>query len=109
MRCWRHHGGRWGTPPRGPLPSTPLANDALRTPPPRASNVIPEKNVGGRDRLVRGVLGTVLLAVALVAYRRENAPAAAVAALASGGLLFNAVTQFCGCNAALGVDTTSDD
>lgn len=71
--------------------------------------MIPKKNVGGRDRIARGVLGSILLAVALVAYRRENASTAALAALASSGLLFNAVTQFCGCNAALGVDTTSGD
>lgn len=71
--------------------------------------MIPEKNVGGRDRAARGVLGAVLFAVAVVAYRRENGSVAALVALASSGLLVNAVTGFCGCNAALGVDTTSGD
>lgn len=86
-------------------PST--AVDVFTAPSVEPTFVIPKRNVGGRDRIARGVLGSILFAVALVAYRHENGSVAAVAALASSGLLFNAVTQFCGCNAALGVDTTS--
>ncbi|RZH67386.1 YgaP family membrane protein [Natrinema altunense] len=65
-----------------------------------------ERNVGGLDRIVRSVLGLWLLAVtvaALVAGRRGTAVATGIAA---AGLLFNAMTRFCGGNYLLGIDTT---
>lgn len=66
-----------------------------------------QKNVGGRDRLARGVLGTVLVAVAVSALIAGRRGAGALAALVGAGLLFNAATQFCGLNALLGIDTCS--
>ncbi len=65
------------------------------------------KNVGGRDRLVRGVLGITLLAVAFAAFVTNRQTAALVAGLAGLGLSVNAATQFCGLNALLGIDTCS--
>ncbi|WP_222919211.1 DUF2892 domain-containing protein [Natrinema sp. SYSU A 869] len=65
-----------------------------------------KRNVGGLDRIVRGVLGIWLFAVtvaALVADRRGTAVATAIAA---AGLLFNATTRFCGGNYLLGIGTT---
>ena len=57
------------------------------------------QNVGGRDRIVRGVLGIWLVGVAVVAYLDDRRTAAAVAGIAGAGLLQNAETGFCGCNA----------
>lgn len=65
------------------------------------------KNVGGVDRLARGVAGVVLVLVALGASLTDRSPVALVAAVAGAGLLFNAATQFCGVNALLGIDTCS--
>jgi len=65
------------------------------------------KNVGGRDRLVRGVLGVTLLAVALGAFVTNRQTIGLVSGLAGLGLSFNAATQFCGLNALLGIDTCS--
>lgn len=67
------------------------------------------KNVGGLDRIARGVGGAALVAVAVVAVLAERRGLGAVAALAGAGLLFNAATQFCGVNALLGIDTCSRD
>ena len=66
-----------------------------------------EQNVGGVDRLVRGTLGIVLLAVAIGAAIAGRRTTGVAAAIVSVGLLFNAVTQFCGINALLGIDTCS--
>ena len=66
------------------------------------------RNVGGRDRILRGVLGIWLSVVAVAAYLDEKRVTALVAAIAGAGLLQNAATGFCGCNALLGVDTTRD-
>ncbi|PSP99813.1 DUF2892 domain-containing protein [Halobacteriales archaeon QS_4_69_31] len=63
-------------------------------------------NVGGRDRLVRALLAVVFTVVAvraLLAGHRKRGLLATVGALGFG---FNAVTCFCGLNAALGIDTT---
>ncbi|WP_135807106.1 YgaP family membrane protein [Halorussus marinus] len=65
------------------------------------------KNVGGTDRLARGVAGAALAGLAVVASVTGRGPLAVVAALAGGGLLFNAATQFCGVNALFGIDTCS--
>lgn len=68
-----------------------------------------ERNVGGFDRIIRGVLGTWLVAVAVAAYLDDRNATAATAAIAGAGLLQNAATGFCGGNALLGIDTTSDE
>lgn len=65
------------------------------------------QNVGGLDRLVRGVAGIWLVVVAVAALLDDRRITAATAAVAGAGLLFNARTQFCGCNAAFGIDTTT--
>ena len=68
-----------------------------------------ERNVGGLDRIVRGVLGIWLVVVAAAAYRDDKPERAAIAAVAGLGLLQNAATCFCGGNYLFGVDTTADD
>lgn len=65
-----------------------------------------QRNVGGSDRIVRGVLGIWLLAVAIAAHFAERRVTAVTAAVAATGLLFNATTRFCGGNYLLGIDTT---
>ena len=70
--------------------------------------MVPEKNVGGLDRIIRGVLGIWLVVVAVAAYLDDREVTAATAAIAGAGLLQNATTGFCGFNALLGVDTTGD-
>lgn len=64
-----------------------------------------ERNVGGIDRIVRGVLGVWLLAVAVGAGLDGQRGKAFAAGIASAGLLFNVVTGWCGANAVLGVDS----
>ena len=64
-----------------------------------------ERNVGGVDRVARGVLAVVLTVVAVAALRSGNRSVGAVAAVGALGAGFNAVTCFCGLNATLGVDT----
>jgi hypothetical protein len=68
-----------------------------------------EKNVGGLDRIARGVLGVALLAVALGAVLQGRLAVATVAVITGAGLLFNAATQFCSVNALFGVDTCSQE
>lgn len=67
-----------------------------------------QRNVGGLDRVVRGVLGIWLAVVAVAAYGEDQRTAAAIAGIAGAGLLQNAVTGFCGGNALFRVDTTSN-
>lgn len=64
-----------------------------------------ERNVGGIDRIVRGVLGVWLFAVAVGAVLDGQRGKAFAAGIASVGLLFNVVTGWCGANAVLGVDS----
>ena len=68
-----------------------------------------QRNVGGLDRVVRGVLGIWLVVAAVAAYLDDRRTTAAIAGVAGAGLLQNAATGFCGCNALLGIDTTSDE
>lgn len=71
-------------------------------------NNMAEKNVGGRDRLARTLLGVVLTVVAVSTLkkgRRKTALLAGIGALAFG---FNATTGFCGMNETLGIDTTEE-
>lgn len=65
-------------------------------------------NVGGRDRLLRGVLAVVCTVVAISAFRKGNRTRGLVVGAAAMGFGFNVVTQFCGLNQALGIDTTSE-
>ena len=67
-----------------------------------------ERNVGGTDRTVRGIVGVLLAVATLGALLVGRRRAAGVTLLASAGLLFNAGVGFCGLNAALGVDTTEE-
>lgn len=67
------------------------------------------RNVGGHDRIVRGVLGTWLLVVALAAFMDDQDAKAATAAIAGTGLLVNWTTRFCGGNALFGINTSADE
>lgn len=66
------------------------------------------QNLDERDRIARGVLGVWLVVAAASAFRVGRRTTAAAAGIAGVGLLQNAATGFCGCNRALGVDTTGD-
>ncbi|RCU45901.1 DUF2892 domain-containing protein [Haloplanus salinus] len=68
-----------------------------------------ERNVGGRDRLVRAALAVLLTVVAARALRRRKRPAGLLAGIGALGLGFNATTCVCGLNRLLGVDTTEGD
>ena len=65
-------------------------------------------NVGGTDRALRIGLAVLAVAVAVGALAGNRPVVAAGAGLAAVGLGFNAVTCFCGLNAALGLDTTRE-
>jgi hypothetical protein len=67
-----------------------------------------ERNVGGRDRLVRTVLAVALSVVAVAALREGNRSRGMLAGLGALAFGFNATTCFCGLNAALGLDTTEE-
>lgn len=69
----------------------------------------PQRNVGGLDRIARVLLAVVLTVVAVSRLRSGSRVVGLVALVAALGAGFNAATGFCGVNAALGVDTTSDD
>lgn len=64
-----------------------------------------EKNVGGTDRAVRGVGGVGLLLLAVAGAATGRIALAGIVAIGAVALLFNAITQRCGINAVLGVDT----
>ncbi|MFD1513915.1 YgaP-like transmembrane domain [Halomarina rubra] len=68
-----------------------------------------DRNVGGIDRIGRTVLAALFAVLTLGAFRRGRRGLAALTLLASAGLAFNAVTCFCGLNAALGLDTTDEE
>jgi hypothetical protein len=67
------------------------------------------RNVGGRDRLARAGLAVALAAIAVVSLRAGDRTTGVLAGVAAAGLGFNAVTCFCGVNAALGIDTTTGE
>jgi hypothetical protein len=74
-------------------------------------DVLP-KNVGGRDRQVRFVAGTLLVALgvaALVAGTGVGETLAVMLAAGGAALLFNAVTQRCLVNRLLGIDTCGEN
>jgi len=63
------------------------------------------RNVGGRDRLARASLAILLTLGTVRLLRSGRRRLGLLAALSAVGFGFNAVTCFCGVNAALGVDT----
>ena len=67
------------------------------------------QNVGGRDRIVRGVLAVVFAVIAFKAIRGGNRNRGALAGVFAVGFALNTVTCFCTLNRLLGVDTTSGD
>ncbi|MFB6251742.1 MAG: YgaP-like transmembrane domain [Halobellus sp.] len=67
-----------------------------------------DKNVGGRDRLLRAVLAMVLTVVSVRSMQKNSVTTGLLAGLGALGLGFNAVTCVCGMNRALGIDTTKD-
>ncbi|ELY40742.1 YgaP family membrane protein [Natronorubrum tibetense] len=68
-----------------------------------------KRNVGGLDRIVRGVLGIWLVVVGVAAYSEDERERAAIAAIAGLGLLQNVLTGFCGGNLLFGLDTTAGE
>ncbi|WP_126661993.1 YgaP family membrane protein [Haloterrigena salifodinae] len=67
-----------------------------------------QRNVGGLNRIGRGVLGIWLVVMAAAAYQDDKRERAAIAGIAGLGLLQNVWMGFCGGNYLLGVDTTED-
>lgn len=67
-----------------------------------------EKNVGGRDRLVRSLLAVVLTLVAVSTLRKGKRKTGLLALVGALGFGFNATTCFCGLNKTLGKDTTDE-
>jgi hypothetical protein len=67
-----------------------------------------EKNVGGRDRIIRSILAVVLTIVAVRTLRNGNRTSGLVALAGALGFGFNATTCFCGLNRTLGIDTTDE-
>lgn len=68
-----------------------------------------QKNVGGIDRIARALLAVVLAVISVWALLGGQWTIGVLALVAAGGFAFNAVTQFCGVNAVLGIDTCSWD
>ncbi|GAA0226090.1 DUF2892 domain-containing protein [Haladaptatus pallidirubidus] len=68
-----------------------------------------ETNVGGIDRIIRGVSGIWFIAVAISALLDDRRTTAVIMAIAGAGLLRNAQAQHCGGNALLGIDTTTSE
>lgn len=66
-----------------------------------------EKNVGGVDRIARGILGVGLFVAAIGAFLVNRRSTALAAGLGSAALLFNFATGRCGMNKLLGIDTCS--
>jgi len=68
-----------------------------------------DKNVGGRDRLIRAVLAVVLTIVSLRWLRSGKRKRGLLAGVGALSLGFNASTGYCGFNDTLDIDTTADD
>ena len=66
------------------------------------------KNVGGRDRLVRSLLAVVLTVVAISTLKKGKRKTGVLALASALGFGFNATTCFCGLNKALNMDTTDE-
>ncbi|WP_152040568.1 YgaP family membrane protein [Salinigranum salinum] len=67
------------------------------------------RNMSTADRVVRGVGGIWLLAMAVGALLDRRDVVAAVTGIAGLGLLSNSLTGHCGGNALLGIDTSSSE
>jgi hypothetical protein len=67
------------------------------------------RNMSTADRVVRGVAGIWLLAMAVGALLDRRDVVAAVTGIAGLGLLSNSLTGHCGGNALLGIDTSSGE
>lgn len=67
-----------------------------------------KQNMSQADRVVRGVVGIWLLAMSVGALLDRRHVIGAVTGIAGLGLLSNSVTGYCGGNAVLGIDTSSD-
>ena len=67
-----------------------------------------ERNVGGRDRLLRAALAVVLTVLAASRLRRGKYGVGLSALVAAAGFGFNATTCFCGVNERLGINTTGE-
>ena len=65
------------------------------------------KNVGGTERIARGLLGAALVLVALRGRRGRGIRLSAL--IAGVELVYTAATQYCPANSALGRDTASDE
>jgi hypothetical protein len=70
---------------------------------------MPEKNVGGLDRIGRAALAVVLTVVAVSALKQGNRSKGLLVGLAALGAGFNATTCFCALNETLGIDTTGEE
>lgn len=68
-----------------------------------------DRNVGGVDRIARGLLAVCLAVLAVGALRSGNRSLGGLAALGALGAGFNATTCFCGVNALFGLDTTGPE
>jgi len=69
----------------------------------------PQRNVGGRDRIVRALLAVALTVVAVSRFRSGSRVVGLLALVGALGAGFTATTRVCGLNAALDVDTTTED
>ena len=67
-----------------------------------------DSNVGGMDRLVRGVFAALLSVVAVSALQERNYLRLLVAGAGAVGLGFTATTCFCGAYELLGIDTADE-
>jgi hypothetical protein len=67
-----------------------------------------DKNVGGRDRLIRAGLAVLLTIVSLRWLRSGKRKRGLLAGIGALGLGFNASTGYCGLNDTLDIDTTAD-
>jgi hypothetical protein len=70
--------------------------------------MMPEKNVGGRDRKARALLATLLGIIAIGTLIKGNRTLGFIATVGAIGFGINAVTCFCGLNETLGIDTTEE-
>ncbi len=68
-----------------------------------------ERNVGGIDRIARGVVGVCLLVVAVGALLAGRRSAGVAAAVGSTALLFNFTTARGGLNKLLGINTCPNE
>ncbi|WP_372910197.1 DUF2892 domain-containing protein [Salinigranum sp.] len=67
------------------------------------------QNMSTADRVVRGVAGIWLLAMAAGATLGRRGTVAAITGITGLGLLSNSLTGHCGGNALLGIDTSSSE